>query len=57
MLEQLIEHFLFLVNLYGIAPEKAKILVDKRFKDHHNRKVPQEFNQWYQDNYLHIGDK
>lgn len=57
MLKHLIEHFQFLVNLHGISPEKAKKLVDKRFKEVYDRKIPEEFNQWYQLNYsIKIGD-
>jgi len=51
MLKQLTDHFLFLTQLYGMAPEKAKELVAKSCKERYNKKLPDEFNKWYQDNY------
>ena len=34
-----------------MAPEKAKELVAKSCKERYNKKLPDEFNKWYQDNY------
>jgi len=52
MLEKAKEHFLFLVDKYGVQPKKAKEALDKWFKERDNSaKYLSEFNTWYYTNY------
>lgn len=51
MLKRAIEHFLFLVNLYGVPSKIAKKELDKYFEESHNITDLKEFNKWYYENY------
>lgn len=51
MVEQAKQYFLFLTQLYGTEPRKAKMILDEWFKDHQCATTPSEFNKWYYENY------